>query len=190
MQALIIVGSRTPEGQTGRAARALGTGLMAAGVDVETVYLPERCLERCRQCEADGWGLCRSEGRCVIDDDFAGLVDRLAAADIAAFATPVYWSDLSESLRALLDRLRRTGVHESGKARVAGTPAVGLCVAGGGGGGAPACAVSLDKVLTTCGFDTVDMVLARRQNLDLKLDLLETTGRWLARYAAARSAAD
>lgn len=189
MKAMIVVGSRTPEGQTGRAAAALGAGLRAAGVEVEHVYLPDLGLERCRQCEADGWGICRSEGKCVIDDDFAGLVDRLGAADIAAFATPVYWGNLSESLRAFLDRLRRTCVHECGKARVAGTPAVGICVAGGGGGGAPTCAISLDKVLTTCGFDTVDVVLARRQNLDLKLDILEATGRWLARCAAKRGAA-
>ena len=184
MNAIIIVGSRTSEGQTGRAAAALAAGLHAAGASVEQVFLPDLGLERCRQCEANGWGICRTEGACVIDDDFAGLVDRLNAADIAAFATPVYYGDLSESLRAFLDRLRRTCVHADGKARVAETPAIGVCVAGGGGGGAPTCAVSLDKVLNTCGFDTVDVVLARRQNLDLKLDVLESTGRWLAGYAA------
>ncbi|MFH1568707.1 MAG: flavodoxin family protein [Gemmatimonadota bacterium] len=185
MKALVISGSRNPEGQTARAAGALRAGLEAEEVAVDTVFLPELSLERCRQCEADGWGLCRGEGRCVIEDDFAGLVDRLAAADLAVFATPVYWGDLSESLRAFLDRLRRVGRHETGKARVAGKPAFGICVAGGGGGGAPSCAVSLDKVLSTCGFDLVDVVLARRQNLDLKVQVLESSGRWLARYTAA-----
>jgi hypothetical protein len=33
-------------------------------------------------------------------------------------------------------------------------------------GGAPACVVALEKVLSTCGFAVVDMVPARRQNLD------------------------
>jgi multimeric flavodoxin WrbA len=97
------------------------------------------------------------------------------------FATPVYFSDLSESLRAFLDRLRRTCIHqEAGRRGLAGKPAVGICVAGGGGGGAPACAVSLEKVLATCRFDVVDMVPARRQNLDMKLGVLRATGQWLA----------
>jgi len=53
-------------------------------------------------------------------------------------------------------------------------------VAGGGGGGAPACAVRLEKVLHTCGFDVVDMVPARRQNLEHKVQVLRLTGAWLA----------
>ena len=56
---------------------------------------------------------------------------------------------------------------------------MGICVAGGGGGDAPSCAVSLEKVLRTCGFDVVDLVQVRRQNLEMKLDVLKTTGEWL-----------
>ena len=60
-------------------------------------------------------------------------------------------------------------------------PAIGVCVAGGGGGGAPACCASLDKVLSICGFDVVDMLPVRRQNLDAKLAVLEQTGARLAK---------
>lgn len=180
MKLLTILGSRNPEGQTARAARALAAGAEQAGVEVAFVFLPELNLERCRQCEADGWGICRSEGTCIIEDDFAGLVERIREADAVAVATPVYFSDLSESCRGFLDRLRRITRHEDGKAKVAGRPAVGICVAGGGGGGGPACAVSLEKVLSTCGFDVVDMVPARRQNLEMKCEVLKTVGRWLA----------
>jgi len=180
MKAIVISGSRNPQGQTARAAGAVLEGLRAAGADGEIVFLPSAGIERCRQCDQAGWGLCRSEGRCVIEDDFAGLVERIGAADAVVFANPVYFSDLSESLRAFLDRLRRTTRHESGKAAVAGKPAVGVCVAGGGGGGAPACTVSLAGVLGTCGFDVVDVVPVRRQNLQMKLAVLRTTGEWLA----------
>ena len=88
--------------------------------------------------------------------------------------------DLSESLRALLDRLRRVTRHEKTKAAIEGKPAVGICVAGGGGGGAPRCAVCLEHALGPCGFDTLDLVPVRRQNLELKKDVLRTTGRWVA----------
>ncbi len=180
MNVLMLSGSRNPDGQTARALAALAEGLREGGADVETVFLPERRIERCRPCDAQGWGLCRSEGRCVIEDDFADLATALKAADTAVFATPVYYSDLAESLRAFLDRLRRTSMHPVGKAGLEGTPAVGVCVAGGGGGGAPACTVSLEKIVTRCGFDLVDMVPVRRQNLAFKTGVLRDTGRWLA----------
>lgn len=181
--AFIILGSRNPEGRTATSAQALLDGLVSEGWQGEQVFLPEVEIERCRQCDSGGWGTCRSEGSCVIDDDFASLVDRIKNADAVAFTTPVYFGDLSESMRAFLDRLRRICRHESGKVGITGKPAVGICMAGGGGGGAPGCAVSLEKVLRTCGFDVVDMIPVRRQNLDLKVSVLKTTGQWLASYS-------
>jgi multimeric flavodoxin WrbA len=180
MEVLVILGSRNPDGQTARAAGALLEGVTSAGGQGERVFLPEGEFERCRQCDARGWGTCRSEGECVIEDDLAPLVARIEQADAVVFATPVYFSDLSESMRAFLDRLRRTTRHAAGKARVESKTALGICIAGGGGGGAPECTVSLKKVLRTCGFDVVDMIPARRQNLNMKLDVLRLTGRALA----------
>ena len=183
MKVMIISGSRDPEGRTATAARALQEGVRAAGAESEVVYLPELSLECCRQCEADGWGLCRIEGRCVIEDDFAGLVDRIREAGAVAFATPVYFGDLAESMRAFTDRLRRVSRHDVGQAGIAGKPAVGICVAGGRGGGAPHCAVSLERTLSTIGFDVIDMVPVRRQNLEMKCEVLGIVGRCLVAQA-------
>lgn len=187
MKAIIICGSRSAEGQTARAAQALEQGLADEGGAAEVAFLPTLDIQRCRQCDPAGWGLCRKEGRCVIEDDFQGLVGKLREADAAVFATPVYFSDLSESLRAFLDRLRRTCMHDAGKQGIAGTPAVGICVAGGGGGGAPSCCASLEKIIARCGFDVADLVPVRRQNLEMKLDVLRTTGRWLASCPASNA---
>ena len=181
MQAIVILGSRNPDGQTAKAADAFLQGMANGGAQVEKFFLPTMKIERCRQCDERGWGLCLKEGRCVIKDDLAALVDKIKSADAAVFATPVYFGDQSESIRAFLDRLRRTCMNESGKDGIKGTLAAGICVAGGGGGGAPACAVSVEKVLHTCGFDVVDMIPARRQNLEMKLDVLRITGEWLAK---------
>ena len=181
MKAMVISGSRNPQGQTARATDGLVAGLKSGGATSEVAYLPTLRIERCRQCDAAGWGLCRTEGRCVIEDDFAGLVEKLRAADLAVFATPVYFADLSESLRAFLDRLRRICRHDAGKVGLAGKPALGICVAGGGGGGAPNCTLSLEKFLTgPCAFAVADMVPVRKQNLELKIELLRATGQWLA----------
>jgi len=180
MQVIVISGSRNPNGQTAAAGDAFLAGIAEAGGTGQQVFLPQMNIERCRQCEDHGWGLCNSQGRCVIEDDFPALVDRLRAADGLAFATPVYYSDLSESLRAFLDRLRRICTHERGNQGIAGKPAMGICVAGGGGGGAPKCTVTLEWTLATCGLDVVDMVPARRQNLQMKLQVLKTVGKWFA----------
>ena len=182
MKLLVVLGSRNPEGQTARAAGALLQGTLDAGWEGDQVFLPQMQIERCRQCEDGGWGLCRSEGHCVIEDDFARLVDQIREADAVAFATPVYFHDMSESMKAFTDRLGRVQFFRdvADRSGVEGKRAIGVCMAGGGGGGGPRCAVGLERILRICGFDIVDMVPARRQNLDMKCDVLRITGRWLA----------
>jgi multimeric flavodoxin WrbA len=180
MKLLVVSGSRNRKGQTARAAAALTEGAAHAGCETESFFLPELHIERCRQCEDDGWGLCRSGHQCVIEDDFASVVEQVRQADVVVFATPVYFSDLSESLRAFLDRLRRICIHGGKADRIQAKPVVGVCVAAGGGGGSVKCAVSLENVLLTCGFDVVDMVPVRRQNLAAKLVVLRAVGKWLA----------
>lgn len=191
MQMLVLSGSKNHQGRTAQAINALQKGFAKAGNTTECLFLPDLKLECCRQCENDGWGICRREGKCIIEDDFPSVVEKIEASDIVVFATPVYFGDLSESTRGFLDRLRRIRFRRTtpsaqstpgtpGIPGTRGTPAVGLCLSGGGGSGAPNCSLNLDRILQTCGFDVVDMVLARRQNLDLKLRILELTGEWLA----------
>ncbi|MFH1086893.1 MAG: NAD(P)H-dependent oxidoreductase [Chloroflexota bacterium] len=180
MQLLLISGSRNPAGQTARAAEAVLAGYAAAGGQATRLYLPELAIERCRQCDERGWGTCRSAGDCVIEDDLDQVVAAIRAADAVLFATPVYYGDLSESMRALTDRLRRCATHMADAAGIKGKIAVGVCVAGGGGGGAPTCCVSLERVLRIIGFDLVDIIPVRRQNLVAKLAQLKLVGAWLA----------
>ena len=185
MQILVLSGSRNREGQTARAIDAICKGIFEAGGQSETLFLTELELERCRQCDPDGWGLCRREGRCTIEDDFSSIVDKIAAADLVVFANPVYFGDLTESMKGFLDRFRRTRFPKllaaMGRGESPGEPkpAIGLCYAGGSGNGTTSCAVNLERTLQTCQFDVVDMILARRQNLDAKIPVLELTGKWL-----------
>ena len=61
MQVLILSGSRNKEGKTAEALKMIQEGVEAGGGATETFFLPLLKLERCRQCEADGWGICRRE---------------------------------------------------------------------------------------------------------------------------------
>ncbi|MGD1118467.1 MAG: flavodoxin family protein [Dehalococcoidales bacterium] len=185
MKVLFLSGSRNREGQTARAIKAIEKGIKGARAETEVVFLTELNIERCRQCDPDGWGLCRKEGRCVIEDDLASVVDKLKAADVVVFANPVYFGDLSESMRAFTDRYRRTlfkpgAAPRPGFPMGGGKPAIGVCYAGGSGNGTISCAATLERVLQTCGFDVVDMIPVRRQNIDIKVPMLEMVGKWLA----------
>jgi multimeric flavodoxin WrbA len=185
MQILILSGSRNREGKTAQAIKAIQKGISWAKGKSEVIFLTEMSLERCRQCDPDGWGLCRREGRCIIEDDFPSIAKKIEAADLVVFANPVYFGDLSESLRGFLDRLRRIGFMRRGGPppgpfpQGGGKPAIGLCYAGGSGNGTISCAASLERILQTIGFDVVDMIPLRRQNFDFKLPILEMTGKWL-----------
>jgi NAD(P)H-dependent FMN reductase len=193
MQLLVISGSRNHEGQTARAIKAICKGYSKAGGKTECVFLPDFKLERCRQCDIDGWGPCKRTLRCVIKDDFPALLKKIDAADVVVFANPVYFGDLTESMRTFLERLRRIsfsivprpgGVLLNPSKRTPafhlGIPAIGLCLSGGGGGGAPSCCPILENIMQRCGFDVVDMIPMRRQNIEFKIEILEITGKWLA----------
>ncbi len=188
MKTLVISGSRNPEGRTALLIKALCKGVESGGGETEVLYLPNMDIEVCRQCNKDGWGICRDEDRCIVEDDFSSIVEKIDDADVTVFANPVYFGDLSESMKAFLDRLRRV------KSRIPRQPvskgpgpfnsddgpvAVGLCYAGGSGNGTTTCCMNLERILMFCGFDVVDMIPARRENLDNKLIIVEQTGRWL-----------
>ncbi len=189
MKTLVISGSRNPEGRTALLIKALCKGVESGGGETEVLYLPNMDIEVCRQCNKDGWGICRDEDRCIVEDDFSSIVEKIDDADVTVFANPVYFGDLSESMKAFLDRLRRV------KSRIPRQPvpkmpgpfnddegpvAVGLCYAGGSGNGTTTCCMNLERTLMFCGFDVVDMIPARRENLDNKLIIVEQTGKWLA----------
>ena len=181
MKVIALIGSRGKQGRTAKAANAWMDGFRSAGGEVEAFFLPELKIERCRQCDDDGWGLCLREGKCIITDDMQKLAEGIKKADAVLMATPVYWGELSESLRAFIDRLRRTALHHDGKKGIAEKPVFGICVAGGGGGAAPECAGRMERILRDCGFHLEDVVPARRQNLDYKLEVLKTSGAAFAR---------
>ena len=55
MKILFLSGSRNREGRTAKAIDAVSKGAEKAGADSERFFLTELDLERCRQCDSDGW---------------------------------------------------------------------------------------------------------------------------------------
>jgi multimeric flavodoxin WrbA len=178
MKIIAISGSRNPEGKTGMAVEAFCKGVEVKKAQIEKVFLAEKNIERCRQCNASGWGICRTEGRCTIEYESFSIVDKIRQADGVLFATPVYFSDISESMKAFLDRMRRITRNENGLIGISEKPAIGICVAGGGGGGSVMCCFFLERIISGCTFTVIDMIPCRRQNLALKQKILSITGEW------------
>ena len=183
MKVLGLYASPNPDGLTAAMAQAALTGAAAAGAQTELVGLTGLHLERCRQCDR-GWGTCRSEGNCVIADDFAELRQRISEADALVLSTPVYFGDLSESAKSFLDRLRRTVAGGRGDL-TEGRWVLSIAAAGGGGGGGPTTLVALERYYGVLRIPVFDSLIATRRNREYMLAAAEQAGAALVRHLAA-----
>lgn len=180
MKVLGIECSARADGLTARMTKAALAGAAEAGAEIECVGLADLTIEHCRMCDPAGWDLCRKEGRCVIDDDLAGVIEKMQAADVLVFATPVYFGDLSESAKAFTDRLRRTATGHDPRGYLNNLPTVCIAAAGGSGGGTATCMTALEKVLSLPGCYILDLIPVARRNEHYKADVLRLTGKALA----------
>lgn len=177
MKVIAIQASPNQDGLTSRLAQAVLKGARNKGAETELIHLNELKLKSCTACN-NGWGKCRDEGICILEDDFQKLTYKITKYDVLVFATPVYWHDLSESAKIFLDRLRRceTGV---GFKTLTGKKAIGIASAGGSGSGAVRALYNLEAYLRRLGFVIFDMVPVTRFSKDHKLEMLEKAGRRL-----------
>jgi len=174
MKVLAIQSSPNLDGLTSKTAQAVLRGARVAGAETELVQLNQLNLRPCIACEG-GWGQCRHEGTCILEDDFQALRDKINGADALVFATPVYWHDLSESAKIFLDRLRRCEVYGDFK-NFNGKKAFGIASAGGSGSGAVKALLNLEDYLRRIGFEIFDLVTVTQKSKIHKLEMLEKAG--------------
>lgn len=75
-------------------------GAVAAGNDVEKISLAGKEIRFCKGCLA-----CQKLGRCVIDDDVNGIMEKVLDADVVVWATPIYYYEMSGQMKTLIDRM-------------------------------------------------------------------------------------
>ena len=143
MRIAVVWASPNQEGLTAHCKEAVLDGVKAAGAEAEVIGLNALQLERCRVC-GNGFGACNG-GRCIIDDDLAAVYEKLKRADKIVWVTPVYWHDLAEPLKALLDRVRRMETRHNHA--LAGKPCLLIAAAGGSGNGAIRALLLLEETL-------------------------------------------
>ena len=74
-------------------------GAREAGNQAEKVSLRGKEIRFCQGCLA-----CQRLGHCVIQDDAQAIVEKMHDADVIAFATPIYYYEMSGQMKTLLDR--------------------------------------------------------------------------------------
>lgn len=78
-------------------AKEIGKG----NLSTELYSFQGRHFAACRQC----YGCDKTQGECVIEDDFQELRDRWVAADIIIYSVPVYHLSIPGQLKCFFDRL-------------------------------------------------------------------------------------
>jgi len=180
MKVVCIQSSPNSDGLTCQSAQAVLGGAKGEGAEAELIHLNKLRIESCRAHD-NGWGTCRKEGRCTIDDDFQDLREKIERADALVFSTPVYFGDLSESAKRFLDRWRRCELVNRETSPLRGKPAIGIAAAGGSGGGAVSALLNLEDYLSWLQFNIFDLVNVTRKSRGHKLEMLKAAGKRMAK---------
>jgi multimeric flavodoxin WrbA len=181
MKILAMQASPNVDGLTAKMAKEAMAGAQAAKAEVELLNLCHMKLGACRQCD-DGWGKCRREGLCIIEDDLEVLRDKMAQADGLILSTPVYFGDLAEVVKGCLDRLRRCEVAGPDEPRVAGRWLLAIAAAGGGGGGGPTCLNAMERYCSTLGWRVFDTMIVTQRSRSYMLPAARQAGERMIRH--------
>lgn len=168
MNILILHSSPNHDGLTSACAEAAVEGARQAGASVESVCINDLDLNLCQACER-GWGTCLEEHHCQKLDDFQALHERILQADGLVLVTPVYWGEMSESAKALTDRLRRCEATQRDSSRFKGKPFIAVAAAGGSGNGTITCLGSMERWAQHCGARVFDLIPVNRWTREYKL---------------------
>jgi len=177
MKTLILWSSANTDGLTAAAKDAFVRGLQQKGIETEEIWLNGRNINCCKTCGADGWGTCVSDGTCTQDDDFAEIYRKMTEADGIVLATAVYFHDVTECMKLLLDRLRRCEAMHNHFFK--GKTASLIACAGGSGNGAIECLNLMEITTQHMAMKLRDRLPVTRYNRDYMLPALEQSG---ARY--------
>ncbi len=183
---LALYGSPRRQGNTALLLQRAVQGARAAGGEVEEVVLRDLKMSPCLEIYG-----CKETGRCVIDDDFQNVYDKLLSARGVILASPMFFYSVSAHTKILMDRCQSLWVrkywiekHPFGKSDATRK---GLFISVGATKGKKL----FDGALLTVKyfFDTFDAELWRSllyRGLDFEGDILKTPEYLKEAYEAGR----
>jgi len=96
---LAIYGSPRREGNTSLLLKKAVQGAREAGAEVEEVVLRDLKMSPCLEIYG-----CKKNGRCVIQDDFQSVYDKLLSCQGLMLASPIFFYTVSAHTKILMDR--------------------------------------------------------------------------------------
>ncbi len=101
---IVIVNGSPRKGNTYAALEAFAKGAEEKH-EVEVIKADKLSISGCKGC-----GVCQCQKGCVAKDDTNATIDKLVAADMIVFGTPVYWWGMSAQLKLVIDKCYCRGV--------------------------------------------------------------------------------
>jgi multimeric flavodoxin WrbA len=85
---------------------ALAKGLTSNDSEIVNIYLADKGIQYCRGCYSC-WS--KTPGKCVINDDMKDMIELMRNTDLFIFGTPLYFNNISGTLKVFFDRLTCAG---------------------------------------------------------------------------------
>ncbi len=104
MEMRVVAINGSPRGRDGNTERILEPfleGTRDAGAEVETIYLKDKKINHCLGCFSC-W--VKTPGVCVHHDDMPEILEKVIAADMLVYATPLYCYSVTGMMKDFLDR--------------------------------------------------------------------------------------
>ncbi len=100
---VILLGSprKTGTSKTEILTTAVADGFRNAGAEVETIYLRDKEIHPCQGCFSC-WT--KTPGKCIFNDDVAGIMKKSDEADLLVFAAPLYHFGIPALMKAYIER--------------------------------------------------------------------------------------
>lgn len=178
MNIIILQASPNHDGLTAACAAAAADGIRQAGGNCEEICINDLNILRCQACDR-GWGSCLTEHNCQLEDDFQDMHQRILQADALVLVTPVYWGEMSESAKALTDRLRRCEATRE-TSGLTGKPYLAVAAAGGSGNGTVTCLGSMERWGQHVRAQVFDLIPVNRWSREYKLETICAAARTMA----------
>jgi multimeric flavodoxin WrbA len=102
MKVIAFNGSARKDGNTAILIRQVFHELEQEGIETEMIQFAGQTIRGCTACRTC---IEKKNKRCIIDDDIVnGCIVKMIEADGIILASPVYFSDITAELKALIDR--------------------------------------------------------------------------------------
>lgn len=176
MKIAVLWSSPNMKGLTAATKDAFVSGLQNSGVEkleINEIHLNHRKMDHCIAC-GNGFGNCRKNGSCILNDDFEAIYRDLVEADGIVLISAVYWHDMTECMKSFIDRLRRCETAHNHFLK--GKRCFLISCAGGTGLGAIECLHNMEECIKHMGMRAYDRVPVIRFNKDYMLPALKMAG--------------